>query len=697
MMLEASGRLRIDPVSEYERTFFERRLKEPLIDTEIEAIEIEFYEGDTTFTDLVGDAAAGSGSAGGGLADMRKRAIGEKDDEREYVPSEYSLKEHEIQEGRFSLSFKTKDFGWVGYLYNPNGVVPTGVREILVYREKQGFSFRVGADDFDLVSHYFSPESRDADLRDRENREGLSFASPYRYDAMFEIDEDGIVATVDVDLRVLIDTDRLGFGVFGGGRLRYAKQDLVRDLPHVPSGGGHEILFPEPLVAGETVRLRIGYETKWPSGSGVGKVNEGFWIIPRGGFLPFSGVLSDPSFMRFVIRTEDDYQHISIGSRLEEEITGGHRYTEWAADYAVNFPTIIIGKYYDPVVREVDGVKITGYMTKTFEDGLTPSRDDMKPHVDRAADSLRLFADLYGVPYPYDELKLVGTPSQFLSAQSPSSIVYVGSGLFLPPAMQVNMFESSGLDPKNVSLVTPHEIAHQWWGGIVSNRNNDHYWFVESMADVGACYYEKATREDGECPNSVSHWRRSTMASDWSCAIHEDMFRMEAGGVQPLRYTKGPYVMHMLEEYFGERRFVEFMRNVFENHAGDLISTWDLQRTAEETFQVDMSWFFDAWIRGFGVPKVGYEYSTRQAEDGQNWVISGRLTQVVTLKGDEKQGQIFENLLVPIEIELASGEIINERVVLDGPEKPFDISVPGKPRTIKFNPDDKIIMEVRPI
>ena len=699
--LAATGRMTLEPVNDYEKMFFERRLKTGRVDTEITAAEIEFHEADSTFVDLIG-FTTGTGTAGDGgagvssiLEEMYDRET-DGDDERKYSPGEYGRAPLDELKGSFSLRVKTKDFGWMGYLFNPTGSPPTGLRQILVFREKKGFSFQEGADSYDLVSHYDGAETRKLPLRDQENRLPFVFVSPYRFEGIVHVDEDGFLGTVDIDMQVLRDTKRLSVNMIGDTEYRFIKEDLIRDLPYVPQGdSGVEILFPEERKAGSTIRLRIGYETKWAQfgNQRMGKISESTWLFPRGlPFMPFQSILSGPSYMHLVVRTKEDLQHVTVGAKLSEEVSGGYRYTEWGTESTVNFPNLIIGKYHDPVVDEVEGIKVTGYMTKNlFGQNISPKRNDMIRQVDLAKNSLELFGKWFGAPYQFRELKLVSAPLEGLGAQSPSSTVYVGEPAFYPPAILAEI----GMPPYFVKKLTPHEVAHQWWGGHVANRNGGHYWFVETLADLSAAFFEAATRGDNEYPEHIAHWRKNTLASDWSCSVIDDVFRMEVLPVQPLRYTKGPYVMHMLGEYFGQKKLVEYMKNVMQKHSGDYITTWDLQAVASETFGGDMQWFFDQWIRGVGIPRVTYDYSTRQAEDGKNWLIEGNMSQVITLKGEEQSGKFFENLLVPVTIELGNGETVKKKVVMGGPEQGFTLSVPGRPRSVKVNDGDKMLIEVR--
>lgn len=711
VMIEATGRFRAKPLDSYQKQFFNRVLKKDHVDSEITALSIIFHPENDAFLNLIGwDGDYGTtGSTRvksiggkGALVEMFNEFAGESSDQH-YTPYEYSAPADSWFRDSFRIGVKTKDHGWLYYSYDP-----TSVREVRLVHRKKSISLRASdTGSFELISTYQAPKTRELDRAARDNRLDFRLQDPYRYDAQFDVDSDGIRSIAEVEMTVLRDTNWVEFFVFGNPKVRWVKNGNGQYLNYVPqlsyasriygfseTANRFRVHFPETVSAGSRVRLTVAYETLWSEGRFEGKVTDAFWRVPRFGFLPFIGALSDPAYMRFVIRTDDAYQHISIGSKLNEEFSDGYRHTEWGADHYVNFPTMIIGKYLDPVHDEHGHTKISGYMTKTFsQPGLpSPSRQAMMKEVESTKNSLMLFENLFGVKYPFADIKLIGTPSDGLGAQSPTSMVYVGEQLFWPQAVFANY--APNFDPGMNPFVTPHELGHQWWGGWVSNITDEHYWFVESFASWSSAMYEAATRKDGQYPTHLQDWHRQTMAADWIAAVKDDLTHFAPVPVQGLRYTKGPYVMHMLAQYYGRDKVNEFMRNLMVVHAGDLVSTNDIEVVAEATIGAELDWFFDQWIRGNGVPEVRYRYETRPNEQGK-FVISGDLSQTIKRKGEVFEGEFFENLLVPVEVELSNGKTYRRKVIMKSATESFSFEVEAKPKKVTFNPNRAMLMEVK--
>ena len=101
---------------------------------------------------------------------------------------------------------------------------------------------------------------------------------------------------------------------------------------------------------------------------------------------------------------------------------------------------------------------------------------------------------------------------------------------------------------------------------------------------------------------------------------------------------------------------------------------------------MDLSWFFDQWIRGVGLPEYSFNYEVRQTED-LGWLIEGTIKQRVVV-GSSRNNHVLEGRyyrgIVDIIVE-AKGDEYKSRVLIDGPETPFKFKVPSKPLEVALN------------
>src|SRR5206468_2657590 len=107
---------------------------------------------------------------------------------------------------------------------------------------------------------------------------------------------------------------------------------------------------------------------------------------------------------------------------------------------------------------------------------------------DQAANSLNLYSSIYGTEYPYGKLDLVNDPvGPPFYGQSPSSLIYLGNGVFISQGRAGDV-GGSNLTKFNRDVIA-HEVAHQWWGSLTPNFNQENYWFVESLAEYSSSLY----------------------------------------------------------------------------------------------------------------------------------------------------------------------------------------------------------------
>jgi len=201
-------------------------------------------------------------------------------------------------------------------------------------------------------------------------------------------------------------------------------------------------------------------------------------------------------------------------------------------------------------------------------------------------DMLEFFTRRAGVPYPadsYTQVLVASTSGQEASGFSLLSDAYGRAILD---------------DPAAISLIA-HELAHQWWGNLVTCRDWTHFWLNEGFATFMAAAYdeERFGREAYLKDIERAHVRyeavretggdRPLVFPDWN---------HPTAGDRTLVYQKGAYVLHLLREHVGYDRFWAGIRRYTAAHAGGSVTTDDFKRSMEEASGVSLSAFFDTWV-----------------------------------------------------------------------------------------------------
>lgn len=548
-------------------------------------------------------------------------------------------------------------------------------------------------------------------------------------------DSETLMADVTYDLEIKRNIEQLFIGIAqvrGSGNEKSQNKRPTMRVKRLEDGDGNElsfvrlggaagvILLSEPLDKGDRVTVRVQFQND----GALYKLNHTYSYLSRGGWLPFVRFGDMIDEFELTIRVPERYEILGIGKRDSEKIADGLRVEQYSAKKPVTFPTIIFGDYIsmDSKVKatKLDGTDIPVMAwvdrTSTMSRSKIQSYDDlrdaqaeyaggvleirpsaMQPIADQAANSLNLFKEIYQVDYPFRKLDLVNDPiGPGFYGQAPSSIVYLGTGVWQATGSNAH-FGGTNISRFNDEVVA-HEVAHQWWGGVVTNANSRNYWFVESLAEYSSAMYVEAVQSDGgKNPQKgwkaylrkVGEWRDAILKSDIMASVQysDTVWSGEFPGQsrQALIYNQGPYAFHILRMTFGEEKFFAFMRALAQELQGREIVTRDIQRVAEQSFGGNMDWFFDQWIRGVGLPQYSFNYRTRQAEDG-NWIVEGNIKQrIVVGKGEhELRGESYRGI-ISITVDGADKQEYPVQVLLDGPDTPFQFKVPVEPIELTLN------------
>jgi aminopeptidase N len=205
------------------------------------------------------------------------------------------------------------------------------------------------------------------------------------------------------------------------------------------------------------------------------------------------------------------------------------------------------------------------------------------------AGMLSFFGNRAGVPYR-------GAYSQVLVAKT---IGQEAAGLAL-------LSEAYGQrvlgEPRAQGLIA-HELAHQWWGVMVTNHDWNHFWLNEGLAVFMTAAYMQHRFGEDEYAKLVAAWRlridqlherktdHALVYEEWTAPTADD---------RAVVYQKSAYVLHLLRQELGEAAFWRGVRGYTQAHWGKSVKSEDFQRAMERGAGRDLSAFFAQWVFGTG-------------------------------------------------------------------------------------------------
>jgi len=209
--------------------------------------------------------------------------------------------------------------------------------------------------------------------------------------------------------------------------------------------------------------------------------------------------------------------------------------------------------------------------------------DQAKFAMESSADVLREYNDYFGVKFPLPKLDNVASPgsSQFFGAMENWGAIYTFEHtLLLDPAF------STQSDKQRVYSVAAHEIAHQWFGDLVTMSWWDDLWLNEGFATWMAGRTTAKLHPEWNTRLNTVEGREGAMSRDAVASTHPVVQHVEtveqaSQAFDAITYQKGGAVIRMLEGFVGESAWRQGVRNYMKAHAYGNTESDDLWREVQ--------------------------------------------------------------------------------------------------------------------
>ncbi len=224
-----------------------------------------------------------------------------------------------------------------------------------------------------------------------------------------------------------------------------------------------------------------------------------------------------------------------------------------------------------------------------------------------AAAVLPRLEDYFGLPYPFGKLDQLGIPDFEAGAmENAGCITFREVALLLDPATAPIAVQ------KRVAEVITHELAHQWFGNLVTMVWWDDLWLNEAFATWMAFKIVDDWRPDWRIWMDFEVGKGSALALDAMRSAHpiraEVRNAEEAGeSFDAITYEKGGAVLRMIEGYLGAERFRDGIRLYMQRHREQNATADDLWGALAHSSEPGILELANGWIRKTGYPVVRVE------------------------------------------------------------------------------------------
>ena len=248
---------------------------------------------------------------------------------------------------------------------------------------------------------------------------------------------------------------------------------------------------------------------------------------------------------------------------------------------------------------------------------------DREELVDLTKKSFAFFEEQFDFPYPFEKYDQLYVPEYNMGAMENAGCVTLRDE-YLPRSRQPRSFYEF-----RCSVIT-HEMAHMWFGNLVTMRWWDDLWLNESFAEW-ACYYCEAEATDfTEAWTGFANARKQTgYRADQLPSTHPiaaDNFDLEAVEVNfdMITYAKGASVLKQLVAWVGLEPFMQGLRQYFKDFAFGNTEFGDLLAALEKSSGRELGSWAQEWLQTAGVNTLAAEFEL--ADDGTYSSFSVRQT-----------------------------------------------------------------------
>lgn len=297
----------------------------------------------------------------------------------------------------------------------------------------------------------------------------------------------------------------------------------------------------------------------------------------------------------------------------------------------------------------------------------------------KTKDMMRIFEDLTQIDYPFNKYDqtIVANYDEFAAMENITATTLADREVF---------FAETDFGRPLVEDIVSHELAHSWFGNLVTCRNWAELWLNEGFATfMEAAYREKMYGREqyiAKIRNDADSYFAENKPKRLRHGLFNKLARPDDSIFDTTTYQKGGAVIHTLREQIGDKAFWKGVNIYLNRHKFENVETSDLLKAMEEAAGQKLDWFFNQWVYGGGHPQLEATQSYNAAK--KTLTLNFRQTQIA----DELVPSVF---ILPLEIEIkTASKTYSEKIKMDKREQVFTFKVNSKPQTINIDKNMKI-------
>jgi aminopeptidase N len=389
---------------------------------------------------------------------------------------------------------------------------------------------------------------------------------------------------------------------------------------------------------------------------------------------------NDKATSELLATVDDKFQVVSNGALVGVQRDAAHKTKTWHwkmdRQFSSYLISIIVGQY-EEVKDQFKGKPVTSYVYPgQIEDG--------RVSFNKLAQMVAFYSQKTGYDYPYAKY------AQTMVRDFGGAMENISATTMTDNAVHD---KRAAVDISSDDIVS-HELAHQWFGDLLTCRHWGEIWLNESFA----VFFEGLWKEHDKGRDDYLYEMYANQQGyfqAWNQGNRRPIVTIRYDDPDALfdayAYPRGGAVLNMLRFVLGEEMFWKAIRHYVKKHEWQNVQTSDLNTAIEEATGQNLAWFFDEWVYRMGHPEFEI---TSKYDGGKSLTLDIRQTQKPDDRRPWFQSPEFFTMPVDIAITTASGEKVH-RVLIDKSQKEFTFEVDSKPLIVNFDRGNYLIKQVK--
>jgi aminopeptidase N len=392
-------------------------------------------------------------------------------------------------------------------------------------------------------------------------------------------------------------------------------------------------------------------------------------------WLPCYDYPNDKAETETYITIDSKYITLSNGSLIEtKDNSDGTKTWHWKLNHPHSSYLIMIAAgEFDIIEDSWNNIPVYSYVP-------VGKKDEALKSFNLTADMMKFFSEYIGYTYPWERYSQVVVKDFIYGGMENTSatVLYEGS-----------IYDDRTPPDYTATGLVAHELAHQWWGDVITLRNWNEMWLNESFATYFEALYNEYAFGKDEFDYEI--YRNGQNAIKTDTVSRKPIYMRK--GLTVNTYDKGSVVLNMLRYLMGDDDFRKAMNIYITKNEFNCVVSDDLLWALSEVYNDplldrtprDFVWLFDEWIYKAGQP----EYSASYVYDEPNNKV---LFTVRQIQKPDSITSIFK-IQIPVQIVTEKSKL-DYTVVCDTAPKTYTFSLDSKLKSVIFNKGNKVLCKL---